>query len=194
MTCASRPGRRTVSVPIPPAPVPDDLRTSPVGFDLIERFEGFSPVWYDDPVGVATIGFGWTGPLPDGFAPPLTLDDGRRLLRQTIRPYEAAVGRLVTVPLAQPQFDALVSFTYNLGASALASSTLLRKLNAGEPGVGMEFDRWVYAGGKRLPGLVRRRAAERALFESASVPVVGEDVPRYPGPPNRRLDAERGRW
>ena len=192
---SSAPAARAV-----PHPANDDLSLSLDGFDLIERFEGFEPDWYLDPVGVRTIAYGWTGALPAGYEPPLTHAEGRRLLRETVGPYEAAVRRLVAVPLAQPQFDALVSFTYNLGTGALAASTLLRKLNTGEPGVGPEFARWVYAGGQVLDGLVRRRAAERVLFESAPIAVPdgrsggGGDIPRAPGGvSSRRLDAERGR-
>ena len=152
-------------------PHPDNalLRLSDAGHLLVERFEGFRADWYADPAGVQTIGFGWTGDLPDGFRPPLAVDDARRLLRQTVGRYEDAVRRLVDVPLSQRQFDALVSFTYNLGAGHLAASTLLRLLNAGDAtAAAAEFDRWVYGGGRVLPGLVRRRAEERALFESGT--------------------------
>ena len=142
------------------------LRVSDDGLRLIEAFEGFRADEYLDPAGVRTVGYGWTGALPEGFATPLSRDDARRLLRQTVGAYEDAVREAVDVPLAQGPFDALVSFTYNLGAGALRSSTLLRLLNAGDAaGAAAEFDRWVFAGGRRLAGLERRRAAERALFE-----------------------------
>ena len=165
-----------------PHPPNDDLRVSAEGLSLIMRFEGFQADWYPDPVGVRTIAYGWTGALPVGFEPPLTESQGRELLRRTVGAYEQAVRDLVTVPLAQGAFDALVSFTYNLGRGSLASSTLLRKLNAGEPGVGAEFDRWVFAGGERLEGLVRRRAVERAMFEAASPPQQVHKPPRPPRP------------
>ena len=154
-----------------PHPDNDDLRLSPTGIGLIVRFEGFEPDWYLDPVGVRTIGYGWTGALPDGLTPPLTEAEGRQLLSDTVGAYERAVLRHVSVPLAQAQFDALVSFTYNVGATNFAGSTLLLRLNAGRVAeAAAEFDRWVLAQGQRLEGLVRRRAAERALFASASVP------------------------
>ncbi|WP_412067871.1 lysozyme [Rubrivirga sp. IMCC43871] len=154
-----------------PHPANDALRISSAGLALIERFEGFEPDWYLDPVGVRTIAYGWTGALPAGLSPPLTQAQGRQLLRDTVGAYESAVRRSVAVPLAQAQFDALVSFTYNLGASNLASSTLLRLLNEGDARAAAEqFDRWVLAGGRALPGLVRRRAAERALFTSGTGP------------------------
>ena len=163
------------------------LRISDAGLALIEGFEGFRPDWYLDPVGVRTIAFGWTGDLPEDLAPPLTEAEGRRLLRDTVGAYEAAVRRLVAVPLAQAQFDALVSFTYNLGASNLASSSLLRLLNEGKPDeAAAEFEKWVLANGAPLAGLVRRRAAERALFESAPSP----PVPSPPDPPPVDPDPE----
>ncbi|PAP77860.1 lysozyme [Rubrivirga marina] len=163
-----------------PHPANDPLRISAAGLALIEGFEGFEPDWYLDPVGVRTIAYGWTGPLPDGLVPPLSEAEGRRLLRDTVGAYETAVRRHVEVPLAQPQFDALVSFTYNLGASNLSTSTLLRLLNEGKPGeAAKEFDKWVLANGTQLAGLVRRRAAERALFESAPAP----PMPSPPDPP-----------
>ncbi len=152
-------------------PPPTDLRISSAGLALIERFEGFEPDWYLDPVGVRTIAFGWTGELPPGYTPPLTRAEGRRLLLDTVGTYEAAVRRHVSVALAQAQFDALVSFTYNVGATHFSTSTLLDRLNAGQvAAAAAEFDRWVLAKGQRLEGLVRRRAAERALFESVSPP------------------------
>ncbi len=149
----------------------DALRISDDGLALIEQFEGFEPDWYLDPVGVATIAFGWTGPLPDGFTAPLSREEGRQLLRQTVGRYGDAVRDAIDVPLSQAQYDALVSFTYNLGGGALRESTLRRKLNAGDAGgAAAEFDRWVRAGGRVFDGLVRRRAAERALFERDPAP------------------------
>ena len=81
----------------------------------------------------------------------------------------AAVKRLIAVPLKQHQQDALISFTFNCGEEALRTSTLRRRLNSGEYGaVPSELARWVFSGGKKLPGLVRRRAAEGALFSSGT--------------------------
>ena len=152
-----------------PDPQNDSLRLSDAGLQLIEDFEGYRADWYADPVGVRTIGIGWTRELPEGFAAPLSHAEARRLLRESAGEYEAAVRRHVDVPLSQPQFDALVSFVYNLGASRLRDSTLRARLNGGDPwGAAAEFDRWVYAGDRVLPGLVRRRAAERRLFESGT--------------------------
>ena len=81
--------------------------------------------------------------------------------------FERAVLRLWPVPLTQGQYDALVSFSFNLGAGALQSSTLRRKIMRGDyEGAADEFPRWVFAGGRRMVGLVRRREAKRALFLS----------------------------
>lgn len=94
-------------------------------------------------------------------------ETAERLLKTGLVSYESDVSRTVKVGLTQGQFDATVSFTYNLGAGSLSTSTLLRKLNAGDyAGAADEFLRWNKAGGKVLNGLTRRREAERALFLS----------------------------
>jgi lysozyme len=95
----------------------------------------------------------------------ITESQALELLANTLGNYEKAVNDYVKVPLTQNEFDALVSFTYNLGAGNLLSSTLLKKLNAGDKaGAANQFDVWTKAGGKVLQGLVTRRAAEKALF------------------------------
>ena len=95
---------------------------------------------------------------------PATADS---LLSSGVVQYEKGVTGLVKVAVNQNQFDALVDFAYNLGVNALAGSTLLKKLNAGDfAGAADEFPKWNKAGGKVLKGLVRRRAAERSLFLS----------------------------
>jgi GH24 family phage-related lysozyme (muramidase) len=87
------------------------------------------------------------------------------IMRATLTTYEDAVKRYVSVNLTQGQFDALVDFAYNVGDQSLCTSTLLKKLNAGDySGASAEFGKWVNGGGKKLPGLVRRREAERRLF------------------------------
>jgi lysozyme len=116
----------------------------------------------------------------------ITAEQAEEYLRSDLRAFEREVERMVLVPLNSNQFAALVSFAYNLGAEALRKSTLLRLLNAHNyAGAAEQFARWTYAAGKQLPGLVRRRAAERALFiqteitpavntPPASVPDVGD--------------------
>ncbi|WP_251854197.1 lysozyme [Enterobacter asburiae] len=146
------------------------MQTSDKGIALIKQFEGSKLTAYQDSVGVWTIGYGWTQPV-DGkqIRAGMTIkqETAERLLKTGLVSYERDVSRLVKVGLTQGQFDALVSFTYNLGARSLSTSTLLRKLNAGDyAGAADEFLRWNKAGGKVLNGLTRRREAERALFLS----------------------------
>ena len=152
----------------------DDLTTSEVGIALIKRFEAFRSDAYADPVGVWTIGWGTTrinGRPVTRHTPPVTKREADLLLHADLAEFEDAVRELVKVRLTQPQFDALASFTYNVGQTALGRSTLLRRLNAGDvDGAAEEFDRWVWAGGERFNGLVRRRRAERDLFESPPPP------------------------
>lgn len=141
--------------------------------DLIRRFEGFRSMPYLCPAGVPTIGYGSTR-YEDGT--PVTLNDAAieraradQIMRATLTSYEDAVRRYVKVPLTQGQYDALTDFAYNAGPKNLQTSTLLRKLNAGDyAGAAEQFGRWVYGGGQVLMGLVRRRTAERALFERVS--------------------------
>ncbi|EPU9086317.1 lysozyme [Enterobacter hormaechei] len=144
------------------------MQTSDKGIALIKQFEGCKLLAYQDSVGVWTIGYGWTQPVdgkPIRAGMSINQETAERLLKTGLVSYENDVSRLVKVRLAQWQFDALVSFTYNLGARSLSTSTLLRKLNAGDyAGAADEFLRWNKAGGKVLNGLTRRREAERALF------------------------------
>ncbi len=134
------------------------------GINLVEQSEGVRLEAYRDAVGILTIGFGHTG--PDVYAGlTITQDDAEELLRRDVRCAALGVKACVSVPLSQHQFDALVDFTFNCGIEALRTSTLLRKLNAGDyAGADAEFKKWDHAGGKVLPGLTKRRAAEAALF------------------------------
>ncbi|MGA4664424.1 lysozyme [Enterobacter ludwigii] len=146
------------------------MQTSEKGIALIKQFEGCKLTAYQDSVGVWTIGYGWTQPVdgkPIRAGMTIKQETAERLLKTGLVSYESDVSRLVKVGLTQGQFDALVSFTYNLGARSLSTSTLLRKLNAEDyAGAADEFLRWNKAGGKVLNGLTRRREAERALFLS----------------------------
>ncbi|MBH8916633.1 lysozyme [Pseudomonas aeruginosa] len=139
------------------------MRTSQRGIDLIKSFEGLRLSAYQDSVGVWTIGYGTTR----GVTPymTITVEQAERMLANDIQRFEPELDKLVKVPLNQNQWDALMSFVYNLGSANLASSTLLKLLNKGDyRGAADQFPRWVNAGGKRLEGLVKRRTAERALF------------------------------
>lgn len=140
------------------------------GLSLIKRFEGFSPTIYICPAGYPSIGYGHVvlAHEQDQFATGITQAEATELLRKDVRIAERAVLRLITVPLTDGQFDALVSFTFNLGAAALQRSSLRRKVNRGEhEGVPAELMKWVWAAGKRMPGLVRRRRSEALVYSSA---------------------------
>ena len=144
------------------------MNASDRGLDLIKSFEGCKLTAYPDPgTGGApwTIGWGTTRGVKPGMT--ITQEEADLLLAEDVSSFAQAVNRLVTVPLNQNQFDALVSFAYNVGSSNLGNSTLLRLLNEGNyEGAAGQFGRWVNGGsGETLPGLVRRRAAERALIE-----------------------------
>ncbi|AEN65421.1 glycoside hydrolase family 24 [Enterobacter soli] len=146
------------------------MQTSEKGIALIKEFEGCKLTAYQDSVGIWTIGYGWTQPV-DGktIRGGMTIkqETAERLLKTGLVSYESDVSRLVKVGLTQGQFDALVSFTYNLGSRSLSTSTLLRKLNAGDyAGAAEEFLRWNKSGGKVMPGLTNRRKAERDVFLS----------------------------
>ena len=144
------------------------MHTSEKGLALIRQFEGLRLLAYKCAAGVPSIGYGHTARAKMGQS--ITKERAEELLREDVARFEAAVSRLVTVPLTQGQFDALVAFAFNVGHGALERSTLLRLLNDGKcDEAALQFGRWVKGGGKELPGLVRRRAAERALFEGKSV-------------------------
>ena len=142
------------------------------GLALIKCFEGFAPGIYICPGGWPTIGYGHVvrNHERDRFADGIDEATAEDLLRRDVEAAVRAVLRLIRVPLADGQFDALVSFAFNLGAGALQRSTLRRKVNREEHHVvPAEFRRWVWAGGRKLKGLVRRREAEAELYASQSV-------------------------
>ncbi len=137
------------------------------GLDLIKRFEGFIGEVYFCPAGYPTIGYGHVVKDDEDFSAGIDEAKGEELLRQDAQIAERAVLRLINVPLTDGQFDALVSFTYNLGGGALQRSTLRRKINREEHAeVPEQFMRWVWAGRRKLKGLVRRRHAEKLLYQS----------------------------
>jgi lysozyme len=135
------------------------------GLQLIQRFEGFSPVPYADVAGIMTIGYGHAV-RPDESFEGITEQEAAELLKNDVCTAERAVMRFISTALQPYQFDALVSFTFNLGAGALQRSTLRGKINRGEheevPG---ELKKWIWSGGRRWPGLLRRRIAEGMLYE-----------------------------
>lgn len=147
------------------------LDISPAGLDLIKSFEGFSATWYTCPAGKLTIGYGHVRRRTDHFAAPISADFALALLRQDVAVACNDVRIYAAVPLEQHQFDALVSFVFNLGVVNLRKSTLLSRLNDGDfDEAAHQFDRWVHVGRQVLPGLVRRRAAERAVFDRGEYP------------------------
>lgn len=160
------------------------MKTNPRGLALIRHFEGLRLATYVDPVGLPTIGYGHTGP---GVIPGLRITRAvaDRLLADDLAEAEAAVGRLPGLAPTSDRAAALVSFAFNVGAGNFAASTLARKLAAGDiAGAAAEFARWVHGTvrGRKvvLPGLVRRRAAERALFLGLPTGVPGDPGPMMP--------------
>ncbi len=146
------------------------MRTSQKGFDLIKTFEGLRLQAYPDPATGAdpwTIGYGATRGVTKGMA--ITVDQAERMLRNDVARFEPELERLLKVTVSQNQWDALMSFVYNLGAANLASSTLLKLLNKGDiAGAAAQFPRWNKAAGREMAGLTKRRAAEQSLFLSAA--------------------------
>ena len=158
------------------------MKTSDAGIALIQEFEGCVLRAYPDPATGGepwTIGYGHTHGVRPGDV--CTRDQALAWLRQDLGTAEQAVSALVRVALTQNQFDALVSFTFNCGVGALAHSTLLKMLNAGlgPEKAAPQFARWVNGPNGPLPGLVRRRAAERAMFEGK--PIHAEAAPVLSG-------------
>lgn len=140
------------------------MKTSQKGIELIKRYEGFRAEAYLCPAGVWTIGYGHTAGVHEGDS--IDEDTAEDFLREDLTSAEGAVAKYVKVPLKQWQFDALVSFTFNLGAGNLYSSTLLKKVNRNpdDQSIRQEFEKWVYAGGRMLQGLVDRRKAEADMY------------------------------
>ena len=143
-------------------------KTATRGIELIKNFEGLRTTAYKCPAGVWTIGYGHTGTVDGKLISggmTITAAKATELLKKDLAEFEAAVNSSVTAPITQNMFDALVSFSFNVGAGALRRSALLRKLNAKDyNGAANEFPLWNKAGGKVLNGLVRRRKAEKELF------------------------------
>lgn len=155
------------------------MRISQKGIDLIKRFEGVRLKSYICPAGVLTIGYGHTG-ADVHTNQQITEEEAERLLRQDTESAQQAVSSFVTTKLNQNEYDALVSFTFNVGSTAFVNSSLLKLLNHGAERkvVAGEFERWVKAGGdSAVPGLVRRREAEKALFlEKVKHPLLSRSI------------------
>ena len=144
----------------------NNMEISQEGISLIKKFEGCELESYQCAAGVWTIGYGSTHGVTNGMV--ITHERAEMLLMEDIADYEQAVNELVKLPLKQNEFDALVAWTFNLGATNLKNSTLLKVLNSSHKDwndVSAQIKRWNKAGGKVLQGLIRRREAEALLFE-----------------------------
>lgn len=138
------------------------------GLEALKEHEGFRNKAYLDTGGVWTIGYGTTkiNGKPVEAGQQCSLAESVEWLKQDLAWAQTAVNKGVKVPLKQSQFDALVSFVYNIGEASFTKSTLLRLLNEGNyVDAAKQFDRWVYDNGRKIPGLAARRAVERSMFE-----------------------------
>lgn len=139
------------------------MEASPAAYALIREFEGVRLEAYCCPAGVLTIGYGSTKGVKAGMK--ITQAQADKRLANDVAVYVRGVNEAIRWPLNQNQFDALVSFAFNVGVNALKNSTMAKLINAGDiSAASNEFARWNKAGGKVLEGLSRRRAAERRLF------------------------------
>ena len=139
------------------------------GVDFIKSWESFAGTAYKDVAGFWTIGYGHQIVPGDPYSEYTTMgeDEALGLLARDIQPAVACINHHCAKVLTQNQFDALCAFVYNVGCSAFETSTLLRRLNAGDfAGAAREFTRWDHAGGREVQGLLNRRKAEQALFVS----------------------------
>lgn len=148
------------------------MKTGPKGIKLIKSFEGWRSKAYKDSVGVWTIGYGHTSMAGSPKVTPnmvITKEEGERILKKDLKKYEKAVLDSVKVKLSQEQFDALVSFCYNVGPGNFRKSSVLRFVNARRfSDVPSRLMLWNKAGGRVLRGLTRRRAAEGELWSSGT--------------------------
>lgn len=139
------------------------MKTSDNGINLIKKFEGLKTKAYKCPAGVWTIGYGHTSGVLS--TDTCTMEQATNYLKQDVKTAENAIEKYVTTALNQNQFDALVSFIYNIGSVAFRKSTMLKFINNGHfPLAAGQFDLWVYSKGEKLEGLIARRKAEKELF------------------------------
>ena len=136
------------------------------GIDLIKHFEGLRLHTYRCSAGILTIGYGCTNPKYAIIGNTITEQQAEQLLRNDLVNAQRSVARLISVPLTDNQYAALVSFVFNLGGGALQRSTLRQRINRGDYNVANEFGKWCYAGGKKLKGLQLRRQAEADLWNA----------------------------
>lgn len=170
---------------------------SPAGLVLITFYEGIRTEAYQDSVGVWTIGVGHTsaaGPPEVYPGMTITVEEAFMILQNDIGQYEKAVNDYVTVDLNQPQYDALVSWTYNLGPGNLAGSTMLKVLNSGDYWNTIhEMLKWDNASGEQLRGLTRRRGSSAGYFMMGNSLAYYEGVSKKPPDPDEAYDKETGK-
>ncbi|MCD7779853.1 MAG: lysozyme [Candidatus Gastranaerophilales bacterium] len=144
------------------------MKTSDNGINLIKKFEGLKTKAYKCPAGVWTIGYGHTSGVLS--TDTCTKEQATNWLKQDVKTAENAIEKYVKVELNQNQFDALVSFIYNVGSVAFRKSTMLKFINNKHfPLAAGQFDLWIYSKGVKLEGLIARRKAEKELFLRNSV-------------------------
>jgi lysozyme len=143
------------------------MKTGRIGIALIKEYESFQPKMYICPGGYETIGYGTVIDIKEEeWKAVISEQEAEELLKKVLELFERHGNKMVRSEINQHQFDALVSFTYNVGQGNLKMSTLLKKVNADphDPTIGDEFKKWIYANGKPLNGLRKRREAEAALY------------------------------
>lgn len=159
------------------------MRISASGLQHVKNSEGFRAKPYTCTGGKLTVGYGHA--IKDGedhLMNGVTREQADKILANDIKIAEAAVSRAVRVPLTQNQVDALISFTFNLGANNFFKSTLLQMVNNRQfKNAADQFLRWVHSGGKETPGLVKRRKLEREMFLKPAIRTV-DDTARQPKP------------
>jgi lysozyme len=160
------------------------MRISEQGLALIRKFEGLSLSAYQCPAGIWTIGYGHTSHVKEGQV--ITLEQAEEWLKDDVAFAEKAIHASVIGQLTQGQFDALVSFVFNVGSGAFQRSTLLKKINRGEMDhIPAQLMRWIHADGKPLQGLIRRRRFEAALWRGIdeNEPLINAQSRSAPQPP-----------
>jgi lysozyme len=165
------------------------MKVTEEGLALIRQSEGLRLASYRDAVGVWTIGYGHTSAAGEPLVSPgqkITKEEADAILRRDVEKFSVGVRTMLKRRLADQQFSALVSFAYNVGLGAFRKSSVLQAVNAGDDaGVPQRLSLWVKAGGRTLPGLVKRRAAEASLYmseaglaEAAATPASGKPAHR----------------
>ena len=143
------------------------MNTSELGISFIESFEKFSPTIYTDQGGKPTIGFGHLVEPTESFPDPITEDTANAIMQADLCTAEDCINSNVTVTLSQNQFDALVSFTFNVGIGNFQNSTLLKLLNSDNiEACSQQFLRWDHVNGVESAGLLARRKAEENIFSN----------------------------